>query len=148
MERNRKSKKNAGGGPRDPAQKDETGFYAAYSEFARNLRIWFLAYGIGATAIFVTNEGAGRKLLASGAAETVIYLFLAGVAVQILVALLYKSAMWFLYMAEIDAENKDSWTYTASVFVSDDYWLELGCDLATIVCFGAATYHLIKVFIK
>jgi hypothetical protein len=87
--------------------RQESGFYTAYAEFAKNLRVWFLAYGIGATAIFVTNEGAGKRLLSSGAAEGVVYLFLIGVGLQILVALMYKTAMWYLYMGEFDAKEKN-----------------------------------------
>jgi hypothetical protein len=128
--------------------RQESGFYTAYAEFAKNLRVWFLAYGIGATAIFVTNEGAGKRLLSSGAAEGVVYLFLIGVALQILVALLYKTVMWYLYMGEFDAKEKESWRHALADRISNSYSLEFVCDLATIFCFGAATYQLIKVFIK
>lgn len=131
-----------------PQPRQESGFYSAYAEFAKNLRIWFLAYGIGATAIFVTNEGAGKRLLSSGAAEIVTYLFLGGVALQIFVALLYKSAMWYLYIAELDPKEKESWQHGLSDSISNSYWIEFLCDAATIACFGAATYQLVKVFIK
>jgi hypothetical protein len=130
-----------------PQPRQETGFYSAYAEFAKNLRLWFLAYGIGATAIFVTNESAGRRLLSSGVAELVIYLFLGGVALQVFLALLYKTAMWHLYMGEFEAEFKAKWWYKRSEHISDSYSIELACDLATIGCFGAATYLLVKVFI-
>ena len=131
-----------------PAARQESGFYTAYAEFAKNLRVWFLAYGIGATAIFVTNEGAGKRLLSSGAAEGVVYLFLVGVALQIFVALLYKTAMWYLYMGEFDAKEKESWQHWLADKISNSYSIELLCDLATIFCFGAATYQLIRIFIK
>lgn len=130
-----------------PQPRQETGFYSAYAEFAKNLRVWFLAYGIGATAIFVTNEGAGKRLLSSAVAEPVIYLFLGGVAVQILLALLYKSAMWHLYMGELDPEHQKTWWHEKSERLSDSYAIELTCDIATIGCFGGATFLLAKVFI-
>src|SRR4051794_3630697 len=94
-----------------PSAKEETGFHAVYAEFAKNLRIWFLAYGIGATAIFVTNEAVARKLLNSGYAPQVVYLLIGGVAIQIFVALLYKSIMWFLYMGEIYPTKRTSSVY-------------------------------------
>ena len=131
-----------------PTVRKESGFYTAYAEFAKNLRVWFLAYGIGATAIFVTNEGAAKRLLSSGAAEGVVYLFLIGVGLQILVALLYKTAMWYLYMGEFDAKEQESWCHRLADKISNSYSLEFLCDLATIFCFGAATYQLITVFIK
>ena len=131
-----------------PIARQESGFYTAYAEFAKNLRVWFLAYGIGATAIFVTNEGAGKRLLSSGAAEGVVYLFLIGVGLQILLAFVYKTAMWYLYMGEFDAKEKESWRHSIADRISNSYSLEFLCDVATIFCFGAATYQLIKVFIK
>jgi hypothetical protein len=134
--------------PTPDGARQEGGFYTAYAEFAKNLRVWFLAYGIGATAIFVTNEGAGKRLLSSGAAEGVVYLFLIGVALQIFVALLYKTAMWYLYMGEFDPREKETWRHALAERISNSYSIELVCDAATIFCFGAATYQLIKVFIK
>ena len=131
-----------------PAPKEETGFYAAYSDFAKNLRIWFLAYGIGATALFVTNEPAAKKLLGSGHALHVVYLLVAGVAVQVFVAVLYKGIMWFLYMGELFPDRKTSCVYKLADRVSTRYWPELVCDLATIACFGGATWFLIVVFVK
>src|SRR6266850_709104 len=103
---------------------EDSDFYPAYAEFAKNLRVWFLAYGIGATAIFVTNESAGKRLLSSGRAEGVVYLFLAGVALQIIVALLYKTSMWYLYMGEFDTKEKNSWQYGLADLISNSYSIE------------------------
>lgn len=44
----------------------ECGFYEAYVGFARALRVGFIAYGIGGPAVFLTNEAAASKLIASG----------------------------------------------------------------------------------
>jgi hypothetical protein len=131
-----------------PTPKEETGFHAVYADFAKNLRIWFLAYGIGSTAIFVTNEAAARKLLDSGHALHVVYLLVAGVAVQVFVALLYKSIMWFLYIGEIYPDKKSSCVYQFADCVSTRYWPELICDLVTIGCFGGATWFLVIVFVR
>jgi hypothetical protein len=72
------------------SSKAESGFYEAYVDFARNLRIWLLAYGIGGPAAFLTNEGAARILRSSLFGRQITYCFMAGVALQVFVALLYK----------------------------------------------------------
>ena len=104
---------------------EETGFFDAYAGFARTLRVWFIAYGIGGPAAFLTNEAAGKKLYTSGQGAIVAYAFLAGVVVQIVLAVLYKSAMWYLYMGEYDSALKGSWLYKASKWLSEAYWIEV-----------------------
>lgn len=47
-------------------KKEETGFYEAYAGFARNLRIWFVAYGIGGPVLFLTNSEVWQKVSESG----------------------------------------------------------------------------------
>jgi hypothetical protein len=70
---------------------EDSGFVDAYAAFARTLRLWFIAYGIGGPAAFLTNAAAGEKLHKSGEGEAVAYAFLAGVMLQIIMALIYKS---------------------------------------------------------
>jgi hypothetical protein len=65
--------------------------------FARTLRVWLIAYGIGLPAIFLTNETAGM-LFSSGSGRIVAYAFLGGVAVQVVLAFLSKPAMSYLYL--------------------------------------------------
>lgn len=125
---------------------DEGGYYEAYVGFARELRVWFLAYGIGGPVVFLSHETALARLLSSGAGQAVAYAFLAGVAVQVVLALLYKSAMWYLYMGELDGEIKSSGLYRMANAISASYWLELLGDLVTLVLFAGATLRLLAVF--
>jgi len=74
--------------------KEETGFDEAYLAFARTLRIWFVAYGIGVPVLILNQDKLLQKLLQSGHALGVARFFLAGVGVQILTAIVYKAAMW------------------------------------------------------
>ena len=122
-----------------PTPRQETGFYEAYVGFARNLRVWFIAYGIGGPVLLLSNESAGKALFRSGLARSIAYTFLPGVALQILVALLYKSAMWYLYLGESDDSRKSWRLYKASEWLSDSFWIELLSDIATLFLFGWAT---------
>jgi hypothetical protein len=127
-------------------ESDEDGYYGAYVGFARELRVWFLAYGIGGPAIFLTNDAALKRLLSSGSGRFVAYAFLSGVVIQVAVALLYKSAMWYLYMGELSESAMESKFYKAANWISDSYWIEAVCDVFTLVLFGGATLRLLNVF--
>jgi len=126
---------------------EESGFYEAYVGFARNLRTWFLAYGVGGPVVFLTNPNAGEKIAKSGYAEYIAYLFLIGVALQVIAALLYKSAMWFFYEAELNRQLKEKVKYKAFRKLSESYSLEFFFDIATVACFSVATWRVLKVAI-
>ena len=132
------------------SQKEETksdsGFYEAYSGFARSVRVWFISYGIGAPVIFLTNNEAWKVMAASGQGRSVAYLFLAGVAIQILAALLYKTAMWYLYMSELAFDTKHRRMYTIAEWLSESYFLEWIFDLTTLVVFVMGTLKVLSVF--
>src|ERR1700688_1528065 len=83
-----------------PTRRRESAFYKPYAGFAHDLRVWFLAYGIGGPALFVTSDSARHSIIPSGAGRSIAYCFLAGAGFQIIVALLYRTAMWYLYMEE------------------------------------------------
>jgi len=125
---------------------EDSGFYEAYAGFARALRTWFIAYGIGGPVIFLTNEAASKTLLASGAARAVAYCFLLGVTLQILTAVLYKSAMWHLYMGELDPDKQSRQFYKASDWLTQQYWLEVLLDVGTLALFGWATVRTLNAF--
>lgn len=126
--------------------KSDFGFYESYSGFARSLRIWFIAYGIGGPAIFLTNNDAWRTLAASGQGRSVAYLFLTGVAIQIMEALLYKTAMWYLYVGELAPGTRKRRVYKIADWLSESYMLEGLFDLATLVVFTLAALSVLSVF--
>jgi hypothetical protein len=117
----------------------ETGFFAAYAEFSKTLRAWLIAYGVGAPILFFQSPDAWAALGKSGEVRPFVYAFLVGIAIQVLSALLYKSAMWYLYMEELQDIPATHWKARISAYVSSAYWLEIGMDLATVCCFGTAT---------
>lgn len=66
-------------------------------------------------------------------------LFLSGVTIQIGAALLYKTAMWYLYLAELRRIPKSTKRVRVSSWLSLAYWLEFIFDGLTLAAFGAAT---------
>ena len=127
--------------------KEETGFYEAYRDFARNVRTWFIAYGIGGPVLFATSDGTWAKLDASGSGRIVVYCFLGGVVLQILGALLYKSAMWYLYMGELEKSFQKTKVHQIAEWFSEHYIVEAGIDVLTLVSFGVATIAALRVFV-
>jgi hypothetical protein len=123
--------------------RDETGFYEAYAGFARTLRTWLVAYGIGAPVLFLTQSSAAEALKTAGAARAVAVIFLTGVSIQVLGALLYKTTMWQLYMGELSALDRVGRWQTFCEMISTAYWLEFAIDASTIALFGWATWRVV-----
>ena len=87
-----------------------------------------ITYGIGGPALFLTNESAGKSLLGASDGPIIAYAFLAGVAIQVTMALLYKTAMWHLYMGELDPEVKTAHLHRFWAWFSEKYWIEFASD--------------------
>ena len=125
----------------------ETGFSYSYVEFAKTLRTWFVAYGIGAPVLALNQESLRNALTSSGSAKQIAWCFLAGVGVQILAAFTYKVAMWYLYMGELDPEFCATRRYRISEMVSVALWLEVLFDAGTLGLFAWATFRVLDVLV-
>jgi ABC-type Fe3+-siderophore transport system permease subunit len=130
--------------PQPPA--DDKGYFEPYSEFAKILRTWFIAFGAGALALLVTSAELRAALRQSGDLFSVALLLLAGIAVQVLVTMLYKHAMWNLYSAELDATHKESFWYKFSAEVSEAHFMEVLADLLTGGLFIMAAWLCLTAF--
>src|SRR5690606_28592345 len=64
-------------------RREETGYYEPYSHYHKNVRLWFLAYGIGAPVFLVQLPGALDTLRTTDLLQTITLLFLAGVIIQV-----------------------------------------------------------------
>lgn len=127
--------------PRAPTeQKPESGYNEPYTYYHKSLRLWFLAYGIGAPVFLVQFPQALETLRALDLLRPITVLFLAGVAIQVLSAVIYKSAMWYLYLWELGRLPKADWRIRVSGSVTNAFWLELTFDGSTIVLYGAASW--------
>lgn len=128
--------------------KDEKGFYEPYVGFAKALRTWFIAYGIGAPVLLFQSETCWSKLTSSGQALPPVLFFLAGVVIQILTAMVYKTAMWYLYIGELDEHRKLRKSYKISDWLSETYCIEFVIDFVTLALFVAATYMVVNVLLQ
>lgn len=129
--------------PKAVPPKVEAGYYDAYATFARNLRQWLLAYGVGGPALLLSQEHLTDRISRSGDAETITALFAVGVGAQVGAALIYKSAMWRLYICELDCVDATSWQDKLAEWLSTAYWVECGFDLTSIACFAFGTWRAV-----
>jgi len=123
-------------------------FFDAYSSAATNLRTWLVAYGIGAPVLFLSNEALWQALSKAKCAECVAILFLTGVFFQVLIAIINKNAMWFCYFGEYKTSFKNKYTYRLCYWISEQFWIDIAFDLASIACFITATYRVFKVVVN
>jgi hypothetical protein len=123
-----------------PPNSAEVSFYKSYSEFSKTLRTWFVAYGIGGPIVLLSNEVAWGWLMKSGKAATIGLLFLIGGAIQVISALLNKHSMWYLYFGEFSPASPPRLSYRISYWYSDQGWVDVVFDLATVALFGWATW--------
>jgi hypothetical protein len=114
-------------------------YFPSYAAFAKLLRTWLVGFGIGVPILFCSQDAFSDILERPSMAITIIVMFLGGVVIQVIAALLYKTTMWYLYCGERDEEFKKSMRYDFFDWVSEQYWLEVLIDLITILLFAIAT---------
>ena len=120
-------------------------YFQPYADYARTLRAWLVAYGIGAPVIFLGNEKMWDVLRKSGKAGSIGPLFLVGVALQVVITFLNKFSMWALYYGEIEASVKNRWYYKAADWFSDKIIIDIVVDLATITILTLATWNVLRI---
>jgi hypothetical protein len=118
----------------------EEGYYKSYAEFSKTLRTWFVAYGIGGPVVLLSNNVAWGWLVKSGHASKMGLLFLIGGGLQVVGALLNKHVMWCLYFGELTPAKKGKRTYKIFDWYSDQDWIDVAIDLATLFFFAWATW--------
>jgi len=124
----------------------EKGFYEPYADYSRTLRTWLVAYGIGGPAVMITHPDALAVISADGKAALIGWLFLSGVASQVLIAFFNKMAMWYVYYKEVDPAFDKTRRYKMADWFSEQFWPDIFCDLASLTSFGVSTVLLFRAF--
>ena len=99
---------------------EEKGFFEPYSHYARTLRTWFVAYGIGGPAVIITHPDALSVVSKAGYAGMIGWLFMTGVTAQVIVALGHLCPAWHLecYDRRCDLFSYRSYAVTKSFSTS------------------------------
>ena len=132
--------------PFTPPSKDATldvaeGYFKVYEEYAKTLRMWFVAYGVGGPVLLLTNKAVSDRIAASGAAREIALGFLIGALAQVALAMLNKTVMWATYYGELNASFHDTRRYRWAEWLSRQLWIDFCVDAVTIGCFVHATYR-------
>jgi hypothetical protein len=130
----------------DP-EDDGIGFTESYQILARTLRTWLVAYGIGAPVLFASQPSFSKVLEDPKKAEGMIYAFLGGVVIQIIATFIYKIAMWYLMLGCQKPAFKSSLRYRLSDWLSEQLWLEVLFDLASMGLFAWATARTLLLYL-
>ena len=117
--------------------KHDNDHYTAYSDYAKTLRTWLVAYGIGGPVLLVTQERLATRVIASGCARWIVCIFLAAVAIQVILAFVNKWITWIQYGDAASFGRPPRFR----VYTIEDLWsgVEPALDVVSIVAFGGAT---------
>ena len=122
-------------------------YYRVYEHYAHLLRTWLVAYGIGGPVILLTRPEIWMKNISPGYAKFVGVLFLVGVVLQVLLALINKTVAWICYYGGTKETCKPKWWYKCAYRVSEMFLIDFIVDLLTIVLFSIATIvFLVRIF--
>ncbi|NIK03286.1 hypothetical protein [Xanthomonas cannabis] len=124
----------------------EIAFFANYSEYAKTLRAWLVAYGIGAPVLFLTNNQLSAALKVSPHRDWIVDLFLLGVALQVILAFVNKWCAWHLYVGEYDSEFQSRRSYKFWAWLNERSWIDLSIDALSLVSFAVSTLLAVRVF--
>jgi len=122
---------------------DDSSFYESYAHFSRTLRAWLVAYGVGVPVLLVSQEFIAKSIIKAGTGSLITWLFLTGVAIQVLAALLYKYSMAYLYNSEGDTLLNNTWRVQASEWLSKTIWLEALFDITSISLLVWGTFMVV-----
>lgn len=136
----------SGEGARSPSA-TETAFFANYSEYAKTLRAWLVAYGIGGPVLFLTNKELFAALKTSAYRDSIVDLFLLGVALQILLAFINKWCAWHMYVGEYDSSFQDRSSYKIWSWLNERSWIDLLVDGGSLIAFSVSTWLVLCVFL-
>lgn len=121
-------------------------YFSVYAEHNKVLRVWLVAYGVGAPVLFLNNKLIWQTIASSQYRGEVISLFALGVLMQVLLAFVNKFTQWCLYYGTENSKFKRTRWYTVSEKVSEWIWLDFVLDLFTIGLFVAATGFVLSAF--
>ncbi len=122
---------------------EDSSYYEPYAHFSRTLRAWLVAYGVGVPVLLVSQEFIAKAIIKAGTGGLITWLFLTGVAIQVLAALLYKYSMAYLYVSEGNSELNGSWRVQSAEWLSKTVWVEALFDVTTIVLMVWGTFLVV-----
>jgi hypothetical protein len=133
--------------PPAPAEDGDKELYSVYEDYAKTLRTWLVAYGIGLPAVILARKELFDALQSHAGFATIVLLLLLGTATQILLAFFNKWAAWLRFAWLDDPERAGSKLLRFANWYSNQFWIDMVLELTTLGCFAYATYLCFLSFI-
>ena len=129
----------------DSETEESKNFYTEYATGSNTLRVWFVTFGIGGLYLLLTTKDLLEKLQKEGELKMVAVLFLTGMGTQLLIAIINKWVNWLNYFYSV---NKKSRIAKFVDWFSEQFWVDILCDIITCICFGKLIWMMINIFSK
>lgn len=137
---------------------DHEGHFENYTEYSKTFRSWMVAYGIGGPVLLLVSKDAPTSLAGSQHLRLIITLFVVGVGLQILLALINKWAAWQMYRGSYslkhvpnhgEAQDRHHTTSTYKVWkwINKQSWIDFLSDSGSLLAFSCATWLALKVLL-
>ena len=120
-------------------------YFDAYEEHAKALRTWLVAYGIGAPVFVLSQDSVRAAVARASAMRELVFFFLLGVVVQVVIVALNKALMWTLHYGEENEPYQETRWYRFADAVSEMFRLDLAADIISIGAFAWATWRLFNI---
>lgn len=117
-----------------------------YEEYNKTLRTWLVGFGFGVPALFIVNEAAQKKLIASPNAEFIVWLFLSGAGVQVLIALTNKIISWCAYHKHNIGEEKCPGIVKKLASLEHAFYIDVITDFLSLILFGWSIILIMSLF--
>lgn len=132
---------------RTEAPQQDDGAFKAYEEYAKTLRAWFVAFGIGGATLLVTTGSLKTDLRNAGVFNIVAYSFVFGIGAQILLAAVNKYANYSVYfLSDLKEAQREPYPILRLFQeISTWYMFDMVLDLLTMTSFAIASCLILKV---
>ena len=103
--------------------RDPEPYYKAYEEYAKSLRTWFVAFGIGVPVFLLSNNEVWKALAETGRLPFITLLFLFGLTIQVVGAIINKYGNWQLFY-EVHRGKDPNDVRSMAVQFARQIWIE------------------------
>ena len=125
---------------------DPKGSISTYEKLSGIIRTWLTSYGIVFFAFVVSQATIVEALKGQKeAAKLIFVVMIVGLAIQVASALVYKLLTAWEYHALLCPEFKKIIRYKLAKGFNELYLLEIGFDVATVLCYLYGTYKMASI---
>jgi hypothetical protein len=119
-----------------------------YEEYNKTLRTWLVGFGFGVPALFIVNEAAQKKLILSDNAELIVWLFLAGAAIQVFLAFLNKIISWCAYHKHDVGDDKCGGMVKTFALLENSFAIDVILDILSLAAFSCSIVLIVNMFLN